>query len=107
MSDKPLLPTDAIVSATFENQGEAAASPKERLLERAPAGGAARHCADDAFALLMCLNSVMVMVVFLCQPLLVTNDDAPQLLPGAFLGETVFVGAWEAVAVLCAVCWAQ
>ena len=97
----------AIVSATFENQGEAAASPKERLLESVPAGGAARHCADDAFALLMCLNSVMVMVVFLCQPLLVTNDDAPQLLPGAFLGETVFVGAWEAVAVLCAVCWAQ
>ena len=35
------------------------------------------YCADDAFALLMCLNSLSVMVVFYCGPLFVTRTSAP------------------------------
>jgi hypothetical protein len=39
------------------------------------------------------------MVVFYCGPLLVSNSTAPELGPGAFLGQLLFIAAWESVAV--------
>ena len=37
--------------------------------------------------------------VFYCGPLLVSHTIAPQVDPPAFLGQVLFVGLWECVAV--------
>ena len=54
-----------LVLPSPENHGseEKTADTKQPLVPRQP-GGVQGYCADDAFALLMCMNSMAVMIVF-------------------------------------------